>query len=83
MEIQLNDKYRLKTIDYNNWALQRFGVSKTGKELWRSFCYYADLRSALRRALDSPEMMMDMETKEDHMKWLEHIDSLFNKYSND
>ena len=80
MEIKINDKYRLKTIDRNNWALQKFSVVSE-EPLWTSFCYYADLRSALRRALDSPEMMMDMETKEDHMEWLKHIDSLYDKYT--
>lgn len=81
MEIRLNDKFRLKTTNGNNWAVQKFFILEDGKEEWRSYYFYGTLKEAFRGVLSDPRIMIDMKTRKDHEAWLKRIDFLFDKFT--
>lgn len=77
MEIQLNDRYKLKTIDRHNWALCRLPEQKDGvnrkEDYYQPISFYACLKQGLVDILDSAEIMLSMETRQECMDWLEKI----------
>jgi hypothetical protein len=78
MIIQLNDKFRIVTLDSRNWALQRLNVAKKegAEDKWVNVSYFSSLTNALHNALTDPVVYMDMKTKKECEEWLENIKTI-------
>jgi len=74
MIIDLNEKYRLNTIDSRNIALQEAGTNmKTGLPIWRNRSYYRTLSDGLSDCLHDAVFIEKIETKKELSDWLEKI----------
>ena len=73
MLIQLNKKYRLKTVDEYNIALQTVKKSKDGTEYWTSVSFYGSLRDAFNSILDSARFTKSIRGKKEHILWMAGI----------
>lgn len=76
MEIQINKKYRLVSLDANNIGLQKLGKDKDGADRWDNLYYYGNLTSALRAITDSCEFVHNCKDLEDLKKHLDRIDEI-------
>ena len=83
MTINLNDKYRINSQDSNNIAIEKRMVSqKTGEEYFTAVSFHSSLSNAMISAVDSSEIMINMENRKDFKKWIKEIESLVETIKN-